>query len=183
MKKLTLSFLAIFICLSLSGQNNSFYELAAKTIDGENFDFAQLSGKKVMIVNTATKCSLSPQFKSMQKLHEKYGSDQLVILAFPNNGFANREPGTNESIKQTCAKRYGLSLTLMEKVEVYGRNIHPVYAWLTQKKLNGVRDAEIKWNFQKFLIDEKGHLYDIIDPMKKPDGEPVIKWIENQSTN
>lgn len=159
-------------------QDNSFYSLSALTIDGEEFPFDQLRGKKVMIVNTATKCSLSPQFKTLQKLFNDYGDKNFIVLGFPSNDFAKREPGSNKEIKSTVERRFGVTFPMMQKISINGENIHPVYQWLTQKELNGIMDSEIKWNFQKYLVDEKGILFDIIDPIKKPDGGKVIGWIE-----
>lgn len=159
-------------------QDNSFYSLSALTIDGKEFPFEQLRGKKVMIVNTATKCSLSPQFKTLQELYLKYGNENFIILGFPSNDFVNREPGSNKEIKSTVERRFGITFPMMQKVSVKGENIHQVYQWLTQKNLNGIMDSDIKWNFQKYLVDEKGILFDIIDPIKKPDREKVIGWIE-----
>jgi len=161
-----------------SAQDNNFYSLFAVTIDGEEFSFEQLRGKKVMIVNTATKCSLSPQFKALQELFKEYGTENFIVLGFPSNDFGNREPGSNEEIRSKLEQRYGITFPMMEKISVKGEDIDPVYQWLTQKVLNGVRDSEVKWNFQKYLVDEKGNLYDIIDPIKKPDREMVIGWIE-----
>ncbi len=175
-----LFFIAItFILATLSSfaQDQSFYSLTATTIEGKEFSFEQLRGKKVMIVNTASRCSLSPQFRALQKLYHRFSKRDFFILAFPANDFANREPGDNEAIRSAIDKRFGISFPMMEKTSVKGDSIHPVYQWLTQKELNGLRDSEIKWNFQKYLVDEKGNISDVLEPMKKPDGKDVIRWI------
>ena len=156
---------------------SSFYALSAEVNGGGVLRFEELRGKKVMIVNTASKCSLSPQFRGMQELYEEYQDQGLVILAFPTNDFGNREPGNNFSIRQNLKKRFGITFPLMKKITVKGEDIHPVYKWLTQKELNGVKDSEIKWNFQKYLINEKGDLIESLDPIKKPNCKEVIDWI------
>lgn len=172
-------FILFSFVLTLTGisQESGLYELSSKTIQGQDYSFQQLRGKKVMIVNTASKCSLSPQIKSLQQLYEAYQDRGFVVIGFPQNDFGNREPGTNPEIRENLDKRFGISFPLMEKISVKGPDIHPVYQWLTQKDKNGVMDAEIKWNFQKFLIDENGQLVKILEPLKKPDGEEVIQWI------
>ncbi len=179
MKKLIISSIALLIGLMSLAQESTFYQLSAKTIQGEDYSFEQLKGKKVMIVNTATKCSLSPQFNALQELHEQYADQGFVVLAFPSNDFANREPGDHAEIIASCEKRFGISFTLMEKISVKGELMHPVYQWLTQQKLNGSTDSEVKWNFQKYLIDEKGQLIMSVEPMKKPDGEEILAWIKS----
>ncbi len=177
MKALIIFLLATLSNIAGLSQDISFYELKSITIEGTEFSFDQLKGKKVMIVNTATKCSLSPQFKTLEEMYKAYSDKGFMILAFPANNFANREPGDNESIKKNCDQRFGITFPMMQKVSVKDEDIHPVYQWLTQKSQNGVMDSEIKWNFQKYLIDENGILIDIIDPMKKPDSEETISWI------
>lgn len=146
----------------------SFYDLKATTIDGGAFDFATLKGKKVLIVNTASKCGLTPQFADLEALHKKYGSDKFVIIGFPSNDFLSQDPGTNAEIYEFCTKNYGVSFQMMEKVVVKGDKMHPVYQWLTQKSKNGVMDSKIGWNFQKYLIDEKGSLVEKLTRATNP---------------
>ena len=175
----------LLVVLLISGlvvwaQGNSFYLLSAKTIDGEVFPFEQLRGKKVMIVNTASKCSLSPQFKALQQLHKKFADQDFVVLGFPSNDFANREPGDPEAIKSALERRFKITFQMMDKIAVRGDSIHPVYQWLTKKMHNGVKDSNVKWNFQKYLIDEYGYINDIIDPIKRPDGKAIVEWIKEE---
>lgn len=153
-----------------------FYGFRVKTIDGNDFDFSTLKGKKVMIVNTASKCGFTPQYKELEALFEKY-RDQLVIIGFPANNFASQEPGSNEEIRKFCTDDYGVTFPMMSKVSVKGNDMSPVYKWLTSKELNGMKDSEVSWNFQKYLIDENGKLVDVLDPKVKPDSEKVLAWI------
>lgn len=153
-----------------------FYGFRVKTIDGNDFDFSTLKGKKVMIVNTASKCGFTPQYKELEALFEKY-RDQLVIIGFPTNNFASQEPGSNEEIRKFCTDNYGVTFPMMSKVSVKGNDMSPVYKWLTSKELNGMKDSEVSWNFQKYLIDENGKLVDVLDPKVKPDSEKVLAWI------
>ncbi len=158
----------------------SFYDFKVETIDGEKFDFKSLKGKKVMIVNTASKCGLTPQYKDLEALYKQYGGEKFVIIGFPANNFMEQEPGTNADIKEFCSKNYGVSFPMMSKISVKGEDINPVYKWLTQKSENGVKDSEVKWNFQKYLIDEKGNLVDVIPPKEKPDTEKVTNWLASK---
>ena len=134
--------------------------------------------KKVLIVNTATKCSLSPQFHALQELYDQYADQGLIIISFPSNDFGRREPGNNETIKKTCDSRFGIKFPIMEKITVEGDDMHPVYQWLTQMDKNGIKDSEVRWNFQKYLINENGILIDVLEPMKKPNGKSVLEWLE-----
>ena len=158
---------------------NSIYDFQVKKIDGEIFDFSDLKGKKIMIVNTASKCGLTNQYKDLQLLYENYNDDNFEILAFPSNDFLKQEPGTNTQIQQFCQSNYNISFMLFEKIKVKGKNKHPLYVWLTQQKYNDVMDCSVKWNFQKFLIDEKGNFVDCISPKTKPNSKEIINWIEN----
>lgn len=155
---------------------NGFYDFKVKTLEGDVFDFSTLKGKKVMIVNTASKCGNTPQYEQLQALYEQYG-DEFVVVGFPANNFANQEPGSAEDIRQFCSENYNVTFPMMEKVSVKGEDMAPVYKWLTSKELNGVRDSEVRWNFQKYLIDENGKLYDVLDPKEKPDSDKVLAWI------
>ena len=128
-----------------------------EALDGSTIDFASFKGKKILIVNTASECGYTPQYKDLEKLYETY-NDKLVIIGFPANNFGGQEPGTNSEIKTFCAKNYGVSFPMAAKVSVKGDDMAPIYQWLTQKSKNGVLDAEIKWNFNKFLLDENGRM-------------------------
>lgn len=182
MKNLVIA--ALFSCFGLiaSGQQTtekkSIYDFNVETIDGLNLDLSSLKGKKVMIVNTASKCGLTPQYKELESLYQKYGGEKFVIIGFPANNFMGQEPGSNSEIKEFCTKNYGVSFPMMSKVSVKGDDIAPVYKWLTSKEENGVKDSEVQWNFQKYLIDEKGNLVDVIPPKESPMSEKITKWLE-----
>jgi glutathione peroxidase len=167
------------ISLAGTAQKSGFYDFKVKTIDGKDFDFASLKGKKVMVVNTASKCGFTPQYKELEAIYENY-QDDLVIIAFPANNFGNQEPGTADEIKNFCTANYGVTFPLMEKISVVGNDMAPVYKWLTTKAKNGVMDSEVKWNFQKYLIDEKGKLVDVIYSKEKPNSDKVLAWISKK---
>lgn len=179
MKKFILSTAFIISALSIFSQT-SFYDLKGKDINGAVFDFASLRGKKVMIVNTASKCGFTPQYADLEKLYEDYKSRDFVIIGFPANNFMNQEPGTDNDIQAFCQKNYGVSFPMMSKISVKGDDMHPVYRWLTSKKYNGVSDSEVKWNFQKYLIDESGKLVAVIPPKQKPDSQEVIDFLSDK---
>lgn len=181
MKLLLVSLLLMAVAAQAQAQMKTIYDFQARTIDGEEFDFSVLKGKKIMIVNTASTCSLTPQYKRLQELYEEYGGDDFEIVAFPANDFFNREPGTNAEIKEFCTKKFGVTFRLMEKISVKGDSIHPVYQWLTSSKENGVIDAPVKWNFQKFLINPDGTIEDVVEPWTRPDVEKVVKWILSEN--
>jgi glutathione peroxidase len=130
-----------------------------------------------MVVNTASKCGLTPQYKDLQVLYEQYGSEKFVIVGFPANNFMKQEPGTNEEIVAFCERNYGVSFPMMAKIDVKGNDIHPIYSFLTQKEKNGVMDSKVTWNFQKYLINEDGVLEKVISPRTSPVDEEVIDWI------
>jgi glutathione peroxidase len=165
--------------LSFSQDGNNFYDLKALTIDGETFEFSALKGKKVLIVNTASRCGHTPQYEGLEALFRKYGDRNFVILGFPANNFLNQEPGTNEEIIEFCRLNYGVTFQMMSKVSVKGDDMHPVYQWLTSKDKNGVMDSEVKWNFQKYLINENGELERVVRPKADPLSDEIVNWIEN----
>jgi glutathione peroxidase len=162
--------------LTIIAQTSGFYDFRVKTLEGQDFDMSRLKGKKVMVVNTASKCGFTPQFKNLEELHEMYGS-KLVIIGFPANNFANQEPLSAPEIREFCTQNYGVTFQMMEKISVKGEDMHPLYRWLTSKEKNGVMDSEVKWNFQKYLIDEDGKLVDVLYSKEKPDSEKVIAWL------
>ena len=133
----------------------TIYDFKVEGLTGGNIDFADFKGKKILIVNTASQCGYTPQYEGLEKLYEQY-KDKLVIVGFPANNFGAQEPGTNIEIKEFCKKNYGVSFPMAAKVSVKGDDTAPIYKWLCNKSDNGVMDAEIKWNFGKFLLDEKG---------------------------
>ncbi len=155
----------------------SFYEFKMKTIDGKNFDFSSLKGKRVLIVNTASKCGFTGQYKKLESVYKKYGGNKFVILGFPANNFGSQEPGSNEEIQSFCSNTYQVSFPMFEKISVKGDDMHPLYQWLTQKKNNGVSDTSVSWNFQKFMVDENGNWSGSVSSIRSPDCDRIIKWI------
>ncbi len=153
--------------------SKSIYEFKVESLDGGTIDFSQFKGKKLLIVNTASKCGYTPQYEELEKLYETY-REKLVIVGFPANNFGGQEPGTNSEIKEFCKKNYGVTFPMAAKVSVKGEDIAPIYQWLCNKAENGVMDAEIKWNFGKFLLDEKGTLLAYFPSKVKPMSEEVI---------
>lgn len=159
--------------------NQSIHQFIVFDINHIPFDFSKLKGKKIMIVNTASKCGYTPQYEQLQQLYEKYKNNGFVVIGFPANNFRNQEPGSNEEIETFCKLNYGVSFPMMEKISVKGDDMHLIYQFLTQKERNGVLDSEVAWNFQKYLIDEKGQLVKMIKPATSPLNEEIIHWIEN----
>lgn len=170
--------LSLILITSIGWAQQSFYDFKVKDIDGKDFDLSSLKGKKVLVVNTASKCGLTPQYKQLEELFKTYGGEKFTIIGFPANNFMQQEPGTNKEIAEFCEKNYGVTFRMMSKISVKGDDMAPLYQWLTSKSKNGVIDSEVKWNFQKYLIDESGHLVDVIDPRTKPDDEKIVSWIK-----
>lgn len=156
---------------------NSIYEFKVLSLDGTTIDFAKFKGKKILIVNTASQCGFTPQYAELEKLYTKYKS-KLVIVGFPANNFGQQEPGTNSEIKEFCKKNYGVTFPMAEKVSVKGDDIHPLFKWLTSKSENGIMDAEIKWNFTKFLLDENGKLINYFPSQVTPMSEEITKYLQ-----
>jgi len=163
-----------------TSMTQSFYDFKVKDINGEDFDMTSLKGKRVLIVNTASKCGYTPQYESLQELYEKHGGDNFVIIGFPCNQFGGQEPGTNEEIKTFCKKNYGVSFPMMDKVDVKGDEVHPLYEWLTEEELNGVDGARVSWNFNKFLIDENGNWVEHYGSSTSPMFEEIIAFASGQ---
>ena len=169
------------MCLTANSQvaaDNSIHQFKVADISGNIFDFSELKGKKIMIVNTASKCGLTYQYEILEKMYNSYKSDNFVIVGFPANNFLWQEPGSNEEIAKFCLKNYGVTFPMMEKISVKGTDMHPLYKFLTNKHENGYKDSSVKWNFQKYLINENGYLEKIISPRTKPDDPSVIEWIK-----
>ena len=161
-----------------TSEQQTIYNYKVKDIAGDEFDFASLKGKKIMIVNTASECGLTPQYEQLQEVYEEFKDKNFIIIGFPANNFGAQEPGTNEQIATFCKKNYGVSFPIMSKISVKGSDIHPIYQFLTQKAKNGLQDSEVEWNFQKYLIDEKGHLAKVISPRTLPNAPEIINWIK-----
>lgn len=157
----------------------NIYDYKVKNLVGEEYDFSKLKGKKIMIVNTASKCGLTPQYKQLQELYENYQNENFVIVGFPANNFMSQEPGTNEEIAAFCQENYGVTFPMMSKISVKGNDMHELYKFLTEKQLNGVEDSQVSWNFQKYLINESGELERVVSPQTLPTDESIINWIKN----
>lgn len=157
----------------------TIYQFKVEDLSGNTFDFASLKGKKIMIVNTASKCGLTPQYKDLEAVYKEYKDKGFVIVGFPANNFASQEPGTNKEIQTFCQQNYGVTFPMMDKVSVKGDDMCEVYKFLTQKSKNGLQDSEVEWNFQKYLIDEKGELVKVIKPKTLVTEPEVINWIKS----
>lgn len=156
----------------------TIYQFQVEDLEGNTFDFSTLKGKKILVVNTASECGLTPQYEQLQAIYEKYKDKNFVIIGFPANNFGSQEPGTNQQIAAFCQKNYGVSFPMMAKISVKGNDMHAVYQFLTQKAKNGLEDSEVQWNFQKYLINEKGELEKVISPRTLPIDDEVVNWIE-----
>ncbi|HJZ40266.1 MAG TPA: glutathione peroxidase [Bacteroidales bacterium] len=168
-----------FLEPAIAQKPKTLYDFTVKDIDGKPYNLADLKGKKVLVVNTASKCGQTPQYADLEKLYKEYADQDFMIIGFPANNFAGQEPGTNEEIKNFCQANYGVSFPMMSKVSVKGEDMDPLYKWLTTKELNGVMDTEVGWNFQKYLIDANGYLVDMVPSKEKPDTEKIMNWIKN----
>ncbi len=186
MKKLTIIAVVMFSFLSFLFARNpappkdmpkTIYEFKVDGLEGGIIDFSEFRGKKILIVNTASKCGNTPQYEGLERLYKKY-QDKLVIVGFPANNFFEQEPGSNEEIASFCKKNYGVSFPMAAKISVKGKNMALIYIWLTDKKYNGVESSKVKWNFQKYLIDENGRLQEIFAPDVKPESDEIINAIE-----
>jgi glutathione peroxidase len=181
LKKTLLLLLGIMFVGILQAQT-TFHDFKVTDIDGEEFDLSSLKGKKILVVNVASRCGLTPQYEQLQALYEKYKDKNFVIIGFPANNFRGQEPGTNTEIKEFCTLNYNVTFPLMSKIDVIGEDKAPIYQWLTEKSKNGKMDAEVQWNFQKFMIDEAGNWVDFLPP-REPFSERITQWIENSENN
>jgi glutathione peroxidase len=176
MTKIILTLIIAMTSIISSAQNKtkSIYDFKVKNIDGGTFDFATLKGKKIIIVNTASECGNTPQYADLEQLYKKHKSKNLVIIGFPANNFGGQEPGSDSDIKSFCSKKYAVTFPMMSKISVKGADMAPIYKWLTEKAQNGVKDESVTWNFQKFLIDEKGNWVGSVTPRTSPSNSPEI---------
>jgi len=155
----------------------SIYDFKIEGLLGDDINFADFKGKKILVVNTASKCGFTPQYADLEKLYNEY-KDHLVIVGFPANNFGAQEPGSNEEIGAFCQKNYGVTFPMAAKVSVKGDDTAPVFKYLTEKSLNGVKNTTILWNFTKFLLDENGHLIDSFVSTTKPTDEAITKYLK-----
>jgi len=194
MKKISL-FIAILILSSCQNQaqNNikamesqtpvekqTIYQFKVTDLYGKEFDFSTLKGKKLLIVNTASECGLTPQYKDLEAIYRKYKDKNFVIIGFPANNFGSQEPGSNEQIAKFCQMNYGVTFPMMSKISVKGKDIHEVYQFLTQKDKNGLQDSQVEWNFQKYLINEEGELIKVLSPRVLPTDSEIVGWINGK---
>ena len=190
--KYSLAMLLILISFQCNGQTNNKeenknnmqdiqtrHDFVVKDINGKDFDLATLKGNKVLVVNVASKCGLTPQYEDLQALYDKYKNKGFVLIGFPANNFMGQEPGTNSEIMEFCTVNYGVTFPMMDKISVKGKEQAPLYKWLTNKSENGKIDQKVTWNFQKFMIDEEGHLVDVVMPKESPMSDKIINWLNN----
>ncbi len=155
----------------------TIYEFKVAGLTGGTVDFSKFKGKKILIVNTASQCGNTPQYSDLEAMSKKY-KDKLVIVGFPANNFGEQEPGSNKEIAEFCQKNFSVSFPMAAKISVKGDDMAPIYHWLTEKKYNNLKDSEVKWNFQKYLIDEKGNLVAVFAAKAKPTSPEIIEAIE-----
>ena len=160
-----------------NNQTMSLYSIEINSIDGTPINLNDYNGKYLLFVNVASECGFTGQYEDLQKLYDTY-QDKLMVIGVPCNQFGSQEPGNSEQIQSFCKKNYGVTFLMTEKIDVKGDQQHPLYKWLTDKTLNGTKSTSVKWNFQKYLINENGYLEKIISPRTKPDDPSVIQWIK-----
>ena len=173
---LTLALVAVLSAFTLPG-DPTIHSFKVKSIEGGTIDFSKFKGKKILVVNTASKCGYTPQYEALEKVYEQY-KDKLVIVGFPANNFGGQEPGSDGEIQEFCKARFGVKFPLASKISVKGDATAPIYKWLTNKTQNGELDAEIKWNFNKFLLDEYGKMIAYFESKVKPDDEAILKYLK-----
>jgi len=177
LKIVSISLIFSTIFYSFNTKHMNFYSFSAKDIDGNTVDFSKFKGKKVMVVNTASECGYTPQYKVLEEVYKANKNKNFVVIGFPCNQFGGQEPGAEKDIKSFCSKNYGVSFLMMSKIDVKGKTQHPLYSWLTKKAENGKLDSEVKWNFQKYLINENGELEEMLPSSESPASEKVLNWI------
>jgi glutathione peroxidase len=159
-------------------EKQTIYQFKVKDLEGNEFDFASLKGKKILVVNTASKCGLTPQYKQLEAIYNQYKDQNFIIVGFPANNFGQQEPGSNKEIAEFCERNYGVTFPMMEKISVKGSDMDAIYQFLTQKSKNGLKDSEVEWNFQKYLINEKGGLDKVVSPQVLPTDAVIVDWIK-----
>jgi glutathione peroxidase len=174
---LSVAVISILSAFTLKTGSPTIHSFKVKGIDGGTIDFAKFKGKKILVVNTASKCGYTPQYEALQKVADQY-KDKLVIVGFPANNFGAQEPGTDGEIVEFCKKNYGVTFPLASKISVKGDDTAPIYKWLTSKTENGVLDATISWNFNKFLLDENGKMIAYFPSKVTPDSEEITKYLK-----
>ena len=168
---------SLFSCGSTTNAQESVYDIKIKSITGEKIDLAEFEGKKILFVNVASDCGFTKQYTGLEELHQLY-KDKLVIIGLPCNQFGGQESGTEEEIVQFCEINYGITFLLTEKIEVIGEGIHPLYKWLCTKEINGKSNSTVKWNFQKYLVDEKGEFVNYFYSTTKPMSSKITNYLK-----
>ena len=178
MKTINLLFLSTIVCAYTIAQTETFHDFSARTIEGNILDMATLAGKKVLVVNTASYCGFTPQYDELQQLYDQYGSAGFEILGFPANDFNDQEPGDDSTILDFCTDQYGVTFQMMSKISVVNQDSMPeLYKWLTDGSRNGVQNAPVSWNFQKFMINEDGTWHGMVSSATSPLGQAIVSWI------
>lgn len=160
-----------------NNMEQTIYDYKVESLEGKEINFADFKGKKILVVNTASECGFTPQYADLEKLSKDYG-DKIVVVGFPANNFGGQEPGSNKEIGAFCEKNFGVTFPMAAKVSVKGDDTAPIFKYLTQKDLNGVKNTAILWNFTKFLIDENGYLIDSFISTTKPTSESITKYLK-----
>ena len=160
-----------------NNMEKTIFDYKVESLEGQEINFADFKGKKILVVNTASECGFTPQYADLEKLSKEY-SDKLVVVGFPANNFGGQEPGSNAEIGSFCEKNFGVTFPMAAKVSVKGDDTAPIFKYLTEKDLNGVKNTAILWNFTKFLIDENGHLIDSFISTTKPTSESITKYLK-----
>ena len=178
-KSIFLLAVTLFMTLTMEAQTKqSIHQFKVKDLNGKTFDFSKLKGKKILVVNTASKCGYTPQYEQLEAIYEKYKNENFVIVGFPANNFGSQEPGTDAEIATFCKLNYGVTFPMMSKISVKGSNMNEVYQFLTQKSKNGLKDSNVEWNFQKYLLNKKGELEQVYLSGVKPTDAKIVDWIK-----
>lgn len=172
MKLLLLTLFSLFVM-----SDTPIYQFSVPGLDGKTIDFSAFKGKKILIVNTASKCGLTPQYEELEALYKAYGN-KLVIVGFPANNFMGQEPGTNEEISTFCKKNYGVTFPMAEKISVKGNDTHPLYKYLKEQAKSKKLEDPVSWNFGKFLLNESGELIATFSPRTTPMSDEITKWLK-----
>ena len=176
MKNLILATMAIFSFSNLDAQQ-LIYDISINDINGKNIDLNEFKEKHILFVNVASECGFTSQYAGLEELHQQYKND-LIVIGLPCNQFGGQEPGSEKEIQQFCKKNYGVSFLMTEKIDVRGEKIHPLYNWLTNKKINGKSSSSVKWNFQKYIVNGKGDFVNYFSSLTKPMSTKITSIIE-----